>query len=322
MARVRRTLLERKLLGEARSLLVACSGGPDSQVLLHALHALGPELGLSLQAASVNHGLRADAAHDVEVARGLAERLGVPFHALSVRVPAGASRQAHARDARYAALLACAAEAGAQRVALGHTLDDQAETVLERLLRGTGLDGLSAVAPQRADGVIRPLLDVRRSAVEAYARAHDLPVAHDPSNDDTRYLRVRVRASLLPQLSAENPQISLHLAAVADDARALRELVSEAALRALQRCDGRIAELAEECSAVRRSALKLHVESRTQTKLQRTHLVALERMLSGGGQVRLPGDYVADLGSDGRLVMERVAKRGRGVGRRTLKEPE
>jgi tRNA(Ile)-lysidine synthase len=319
---VRRTLATRNLLAGARSVLVACSGGPDSQVLLHVLVTLAGELGLSVSAASVNHGLRSDAARDVDIARALAERLGVPFHALSVTVPAGASRQAKAREARYAALLACARELGAQRVALGHTLDDQAETVLERLLRGTGLDGLSAVAPQRADGVIRPLIDARRSDVEAYAREQDLPVARDPSNLDTRYLRVRVRSSLLPQLSAENPQISLHLAAVADDARALREFVSAAALRALQRCAGDLRLLAEESSAVRRSALKLHVQSQTQTKLRRTHLVALERMLSDGGQVRLPGDYVAELASDGRLEVERVAKRGRGVGRRTLKEPE
>jgi tRNA(Ile)-lysidine synthase len=322
VAQVRRTLLARGLLGSSRSVLVACSGGPDSQVLLHVLHALSAEQGLTLAVASVDHGLRPDAANDVQVARALAHELELPFHALSVSVPPGASRQALARDARYRALLDCARELGAQRVAVGHTLDDQAETVLERLLRGTGLDGLAAVAPTRADGVIRPLIDVRRSAVEAYARQHGVPFACDPSNEDTRYLRVRVRRALLPQLAAENPQISLHLAALADDARAARTVLFEAATHALERCGGFVTRLQEESPAVRRSALKLHVESATQTKLRRTHLVALERMLSEGGQVRLPGDHVATLDSDGRLSIERVAKRGRGAGRLPGEEPE
>jgi tRNA(Ile)-lysidine synthase len=145
---VRASLHERGLLRGVESLLVACSGGPDSQALLHVLAALRQEHGCRLLAASVDHGLRADAECDVAVAGRLAAALELPFVALRVEVERGPSRQAQARVARYRALLACAREQGAQAVAVGHTLDDQAETVLARLLRGTGIEGLAAIDPR------------------------------------------------------------------------------------------------------------------------------------------------------------------------------
>jgi tRNA(Ile)-lysidine synthase len=298
--------------------LVACSGGPDSQALLHVLASLAPELGIALSAASVNHGLRAEADADVAVAAGLAATLGVPFEALRVEVRKGPSLQAQARAARYHALLTCAAERGAQCVAVGHTLDDQAETVLERLLRGSGIDGLAGVEPRRADGVIRPLIDAPRRLVRAYVAAAQLPVAMDPSNDNPRFLRVRLRSQVLPALGAENPRVAQHLAALADDARALRALVAREADRALSRVAGDFRALSEESALARRSALKLHVERVTGTALRRTHLLALDRMLSAGGQVRLPGDFVASLSDEGHLVVEKVAKRGRGTARPSM----
>jgi tRNA(Ile)-lysidine synthase len=309
------TLRERALLDDARHVLVACSGGPDSQVLLHVLAALAPELGITLSAASVNHGLRPGAEADVALAGDLANELGVPFHALTVDVGAGASLQAQAREARYRALLACAAQHGAQCVAVGHTLDDQAETVLERLLRGTGIDGLAAIEPRRADGVIRPFIDAPRRLVRAYATAVGLVVANDPSNANPRFLRVRLRAQVLPALSAENPRVAQHLAALAEDARELRQLVAREAAQLLARLGGDFRALSEESRLLRRSALKQHVERVTGTALRRTHLVSLDRMLSAGGQVRLPGDFVASLSDEGELVLEKVAKRGRGRAR-------
>jgi tRNA(Ile)-lysidine synthase len=317
------TLRERALLrsfepGDARActhVLVACSGGPDSQVLLHVLHALSGELGVRLSAASVHHGLRADAHRDVAVAERLAGTLGVPFRELRVQVGPGASVQARARVVRYRALLGLAAQLGAGCVAVGHTQDDQAETVLERLLRGTGIDGLAAVMPRRPDGVVRPLIDASRTLVRAYADAVRLEVAEDPSNVDPRYLRVRVRSGLLPALGAENPRIAQHLAALAEDAAELRALLAREASVALARAAGDFRALSEESALVRRSALKQHIERVTGTALRRTHLVSLDRMLSIGGQVRLPGDFVASLSDEGELVLEKVAKRGRGRAR-------
>jgi tRNA(Ile)-lysidine synthase len=303
------------LLRGATRVLVACSGGPDSQVLLHALHALRREHGCSLVAASVDHGLRASAAADVAVAGRLAASLSVPFVPLCVTVAPGASRQASARNARYVALLACATAHQAERVAVGHTLDDQAETVLARLLRGAGIEGLAAVAPRRADGVVRPLIDCRRSEVYAYAERAALEVARDPSNLDPAYLRVRVRQTLLPALCEENPKLPEQLAHLADDAREAAVLLRERAVTALTQAGRRVAVLREEPPLVRRWALKLLIEQEAGAPLTRAHVDALDRMLWVGGQVRVPGDTVVSVDRGGELSCERVAKRGRGVKR-------
>jgi tRNA(Ile)-lysidine synthase len=294
--------------------LVACSGGPDSQALLHVLHALREEHGCALSVAGVDHGLRADAWRELELAKDLASQLSLDFVVLRVVVPAGASRQAQARKARYAALLAHARDRGAQRIAVGHTLDDQAETVLTRLLRGSGLEGLGATAPKRADGVVRPLLDAPRALVHAYIRAMGVPCARDPSNQDPRYLRVRVRNALLPALSAENPRIAEHLAQLADDAREAGELLAGRTESALARAQGDVRALREEPSLVRRFALKREIERQTGAPLARAHLTAVERMLleEGRGHVRVPGDVVVSIGREGALSLEAVTKRGRG----------
>lgn len=314
---MRQTLAHRRLFEGADSVLVGCSGGPDSQVLLHALHALREVHGARLSAAGVDHGLRPEAPSELALAAELAAELGVPFTVLKVQVPPGASRQAQARRARYEALLGHARALGAARVAVGHTRDDQAETVLAQLIRGTSLDGLRGIAPRRSDGVVRPLFDVPRSAVHAYARRHDLRFALDPSNQDTRYLRVRVRTRLLPQLVQENPRIAEQLSALAEDAREVAELLATEVERARTLLDAGSAAIREESGYVRRCALKAIVQENTGRMIQRTHLAALDRMLERGGQVRLPGDYVASLDTEGRLCFSRVPKRGRGGARPT-----
>jgi tRNA(Ile)-lysidine synthase len=314
---VRATLAERALLKGAGRVLVACSGGPDSQVLLHVLHALRDEHRCELLAASVDHGLRAEAPSEIAKAEALASGLGIPFVRLRVQVPSGPSKQAQARHVRYEALLACAVERQAERVAVGHTLDDQAETVLSRLLRGASLDGLAGIAPRRADGVVRPLIDARRSDVLVYAARHELPLAMDPSNRDAAYLRVRVRTRLLPLLNEENPRLSEHLAALADDAREAAYVLETEVKRVRRLLEQGASSVREESSFLKRSALKSLAEERTGRSLHRTHLTALERMLGEGGQVRLPGGHVASLDPDERLRFARVTKRGRGVMRPT-----
>jgi tRNA(Ile)-lysidine synthase len=300
-ARVRRTIAERGLVEAGDRVLVACSGGPDSAVLLHVLARLAPELRLTLFAASVDHGLRADADRDVAVARALAERLEVPFAALRVEVPrAGASVQAKARAARYRALAAEAARLGAARVAVGHTLDDQAETVLSRLLRGAGVRGLAGVAPRREDGVVRPLVDCRRAAVHAHAARFALPHVRDPSNDRAAFERVRLRTRVLPALEAEDARVVEHLARLADEARALRGWVREDAERLLREAragaDLRVEALREAPGPVRAECLARWVRERTGAPARRAHVEGLDALLSGRGEVLLPG----------RLVVERV----------------
>src|SRR5690349_14745968 len=137
------TIAARKLLEDGDRVIVAVSGGPDSMALLHALWEVRARLGLTLQVAAVDHGLRADAQREVQLVRERAAALGLPFSAVEVDVAAerrgrrGASVQDAARDARLRALAALARTHGASKVALGHQADDQAETVLYRIVRGT-----------------------------------------------------------------------------------------------------------------------------------------------------------------------------------------
>jgi tRNA(Ile)-lysidine synthase len=267
IARVHRTICERSLISAQSRVVCACSGGPDSAALLLALARLASELKFDLVAASVNHGLRANAAEDVAIAGRQAARLGIEFHPLQVDVPAGASLQANAREQRYAALASLAARLGATRVAVGHTQDDQAETLLSRLLRGAGVRGLGAIDPCRADGVVRPLIDCRRRDVQRFAAASFPELARDPSNVDERFERVRIRAHLLPALVAEDRALVRHLAELADDARDCVELIEHWAERALERAllDSETLEisvLAREPAALRRAALRRWLEPR------------------------------------------------------------
>jgi len=284
LARVRRTIVERGLIPSGARVLCACSGGPDSAALLYALSQLGRELGFELEAASVDHGLRPDAARDVACAGRQAATLGVPFHGLRVEVGEGASLQAHAREARYTALLRLASERGASRVAVGHTRDDQAETVLARLLRGSGLQGLAAIDPCRADGVVRPLIDCERGEVHALARAHFTEIAEDPSNLDPRFERVRIRAHVMPALLAENPRLTEHLAALADEARDYRVPLEFTALAALSDASVdarsvRISVLADRPLLVRHEALSAWLTREGVVPVSRSHVAELDHAL-------------------------------------------
>jgi tRNA(Ile)-lysidine synthase len=211
---VRRTLLEDCGELRGRTLLAAVSGGGDSQAMLSVLARLAPELGFALLAHGVDHGLRADAPRELDVAEALAARLSVPFDRTRVAVTRGANLQARAREARYAALRAAAAPHAAL-IATAHHADDRAETVLLRLLRGSGPRGL-AVLPARAQDVIRPLVRAAKSDVVLHLERHRLDFAQDPSNTERAFLRVRVRHELLPLMNQLSPQIVRHLNALAD----------------------------------------------------------------------------------------------------------
>jgi tRNA(Ile)-lysidine synthase len=320
-ARVQQTLRERALLPGVDTLLVACSGGPDSQALLHVLAALREEHAFRLLAAGVDHGLRVDAVHELASAGRLAAALDVPFAVLRVEVEPGPSRQAQARAARYRALLAHAREQHAQAVAVGHTLDDQAETVLARLLRGTGVEGLSAIDPRRPDGVLRPLVDAPRSLVRAYLVEQALEFASDPSNADPRYLRTRIRERVLPALLAENPRACEALAHLADDAREAAALLNAHSDQQLARAAGDLAPLRASTPAEQRRLLKRLVENEVGVELRRRHVEALQRSLHVGGEVRLPGGISACFDPGGGVSFATVSKRGRGSPRPT-KQPK
>jgi tRNA(Ile)-lysidine synthase len=195
--------------------LAAVSGGPDSLALLDVLSRLAPKLSFALVAHGVDHGLRPEAAQELALAAAHAGKLGVPFATTRVAVAAGGNLQARARAARYAALEAACAAAGAELLATAHHADDRAETVLLRLLRGAGPRGL-AVLPPRAGARIRPLLRARKLDILAHLGRHGIAWAEDPSNRDRRHQRVRVREELLPLLVELSPGIVAHLNTLAD----------------------------------------------------------------------------------------------------------
>lgn len=228
-SQVRRTIRDRNLLKKGDRVLVACSGGPDSAALLFVLAELAPELSLHVEAASVNHGLRKNASDDVEIACQQSVLAAVGFHSLSVKVSPGGSLQAQAREARYNALFELARDRNFSHVATGHTLDDQSETVFLRMLRGSGLRGLSSINPIRSDGVVRPLIDLSRADVHEYAYSKTRNIAIDPSNLNTRFDRVKVRTEFLPGFRKLNRNIDSHLARLADESTELFQWIDELA---------------------------------------------------------------------------------------------
>lgn len=196
-------------------ILVATSGGPDSQALLHVLASLRDRWPLALRALGVDHGLRPEAGAELDFAAALADELGVPFARTKLTVRTGSNLQERARTERWAALRQAAGPGGL--VATGHHLDDRAETVLFRLLRGAPLAGLG-VMPLHAEDRIRPMIEARRVDVRRHLERHALRCASDPSNLDRRFARVRIRLDLMPLLEAENPRFARHLCEIADEA--------------------------------------------------------------------------------------------------------
>lgn len=213
----RAALREHDLVPRGSRVLVAVSGGPDSMALLHVLAGLRARLGFGVFAHGVDHGLRPAAAAELDTAAAFAASLDVPFTRERVAVEPGGNLQARARAVRWASLRTAASRVDAARIATGHHADDRAETLLIRLLRGTGTRGLAVLPPLDGDRV-RPFFRARRADVEAHVARHGIPVAHDPSNEDPRFVRTRVRRELLPMLLRLSPRIVEHLCSLADDA--------------------------------------------------------------------------------------------------------
>jgi tRNA(Ile)-lysidine synthase len=213
---VRAAIREHGLIERGETVLVAVSGGADSMALLHVLAGLRRRIAFGLFAHGVDHGLRPESAAELDMVDTFARSLDVPFERTRVSLAVGGNLQARARNVRWEALRAAAHRANASRIATGHHADDRAETMLMRILRGTGVRGL-AVLPARDGDRIRPLLGARRADVEAHVRRHEIPHCHDPSNKDPRFLRVRVRQELMPVLERLNPRVVAHIYALADE---------------------------------------------------------------------------------------------------------
>lgn len=219
--RFRASVLDQKLIRTGDTVLVACSGGPDSMALLHLSLELGEDEGFATAVAHFNHGLRPRAAADERFVQAAALKLDLPFFAGRADVRALARARCigveeAGRQARYAFLERAAVEAGAARIATGHTLNDQAETVLLRLFRGTGPMGLSGIPARRGPSIIRPLLGLDRGDVLSYLADRGIAFRRDETNRDTDILRNRIRHNLIPYLERGfDPSVTRSLARLA-----------------------------------------------------------------------------------------------------------
>jgi tRNA(Ile)-lysidine synthase len=292
--------------------LVALSGGPDSLALAAATAFEAPRAGLRAGAVVVDHGLQAGSADVAARAADQARELGLdPVVVTAVEVGSEGGPEAAAREARYAALAAAASGAGARAVLLGHTLDDQAETVLLGLARGSGVTSLSGMAA--VSGIyLRPLLGIRRATTLQACVDAGLEPWHDPQNGDPAFARVRVRESVLPMIEAElGPGIAEALARTAElvreDSEALdhfaEEQVEELAEHAEAGLSLSVAGLAHNPAALRQRIIRLAVASEFGVSLSRVQTLEVARLVTdwrGQGELHLPGVRVVRQGA--RLV--------------------
>ena len=298
------------------SLVVAVSGGPDSLALVHALHTLRHDLRLKLHAAHLDHGLRPEAsAEDADFVRKTMRTLRVPLTIQKLDV-AGFSRQRRlsledaARRLRYEFLSRVAAEEGADAVAVAHTLDDQAETVLMHILRGSGLTGLRGMQSDstrfvsgRTLRLFRPLLSVPKSQTIAYCEANDLDPRLDESNLSLQFTRNRIRLDLMPSLEGFNPSVRLALARLAHsvslDMDIIERDLESAAADILTDDPGSGVSLDRARFSHLHPSLQRHLLRRAVRKvgdditdIQMSHVEEMVRLMSGtsGKWMNLPGN--------------------------------
>ncbi|WP_194397241.1 tRNA lysidine(34) synthetase TilS [Microbacterium atlanticum] len=312
VAEVRRAV--RRVLGglePGATVLVALSGGADSLALTAATAFEAPRLGLRPASLTIDHGLQEGSTDAATAAAAKAEALGLDARVARVEVGTAGGPEAAARDARYAALRDAARTERAAAILTGHTLDDQAETVLLGLARGAGAASLQGMAEASdLDGVplLRPLLGVRRDTTRAACAAEGLQPWDDPHNGDRRYARVRVRQSVLPVLEAElGPGIAEALARTAaqlrEDAEAFDEMIDETIEDLVEHAEAGIsvsaAALAANPAALRHRIIRHVVASEFHESLTRTQTLEVARLVtdwSGQGPIDLPGCRARRLG--------------------------
>jgi tRNA(Ile)-lysidine synthase len=314
--------------------LVACSGGADSLALAAAAAFEGPrfggaeknDTGLKVGAVVIDHGMQAGSGEIAGVTAIKLQRLGLfPVEIRTVVVGTDGGPEAAARAARYAALDKVAEESGAKAILLGHTLNDQAETVLMGLARGSGAKSLNGMAPNTTqNGVtyLRPLLGIKRETTESFCADSGLEPWHDPMNKDVAYTRVRVRQNLLPALEAElGPGIAEALARTADTLREDDEVLASLALdaykmvakeQATQIVIG-VEEFKALPLAIRHRVVALAAVVLQAPMLSRVHILAIDELVDswhGQKPLSLPGIRVERTGETIALKTTKTLKTG------------
>ena len=292
---VRRALAAQPDVGAGDVVLVAVSGGADSLALAAAAAWVAPRLGLQAAAVTVDHGLQQGSDRRAVAVAGTCADLGLePVSVETVTVGRHGGPEAAARSARYAALAAAADVLDASLILLGHTLDDQAETVLLGLARGSGARSLAGM-PERSGRLLRPFLGVRRAQTSAAAAALDLPVWDDPHNLDRAFTRARVRHDALPTLEAAlGPGVAESLARTADLLRADADALDEwaKAVDSLAVADLLALPAAVRRRVLRTAAVAAGVPAGSLAAVQVRELDRLVTDWRGQGPVSLPGGLV------------------------------
>jgi tRNA(Ile)-lysidine synthase len=314
VAAIRRAV--RPVLDGHRTVLVALSGGADSLALAAAVAFEAVQAGVRAIAVTVDHDLQRGSADAADEAAAAARALGLEAVVVGVEVGTDGGPEAAARAARYDALRDAAIDYAATAVLLGHTLDDQAETVLLGLARGSGATSLAGMAPAVDEDEItwlRPLLGVRRATTRAACAAHDLVSWDDPQNLDERFTRVRVRQHVLPVLETElGPGIAEALARTAEqlreDAAAFAEMIEETIEDIVEPAEAGIAisvaALAANPAALRNRIIRHVAASEFHVSLTRAQTLEVARLVTdwrGQGPIDLPG-FVARR-DGGRIVL-------------------
>jgi len=305
-------IIEQHLIEPGDTVIVAISGGADSVALLDILATLD-NLRLTLVPAHLNHLLRGEESdRDEQFVRQIASRYGLTPEVRRVDVAAaaaakGLSLEEAGREARYAFFRELAGRYGAREIALAHHRDDQAETVLMRLLRGSAGSGLSAIRPRGEDGLlVRPLLVARRGEIEAYLAMVGLTWREDSSNSDTGFLRNRIRHELLPLLRSYNPRITEGLCQTAEALARDEEILSAITFKAFDRCvkaagssrvvDLDLLDLEPPTLRLRLFRMVIAAVKGGLRRISFRHLAAVERLAlaeSPSARVVLPGNLLA-----------------------------
>jgi len=298
---VRRALAD---LPAGATVVVGLSGGADSLALAAAVAFEAPKLAVTAVTVTVDHRLQPGSADAAADAAAKARNLGLDARVVEVGVGTDGGPEAAAREARYRAIRAAAADVGAAAILVGHTLDDQAETVLLGLARGAGggsLQGMAAASDLEGVPLLRPLLDVRRATTRAACAAEGLEPWDDPHNAERRFARVRVRESVLPVLEAElGPGIAEALARTAaqlrEDAEAFDEMIDETIEDIVEHAEAGIsvsvAALAANPAALRHRIIRHVVAAEFGVSLTRVQTLEVARLVtdwSGQGPLDLPG---------------------------------
>ena len=307
------TIKKHNLIDEGDKILVGVSGGADSVCLLHCLSRVASELNFSLGAMHVNHCIRGEEAdRDMNFVRKLCTEMKIEIYIEKVDVPNLAkvenlSVEAAGRLARYRAFHKICQDYGFNKIATAHNRDDQAETVLMRIIRGTGIDGLSGIQYKRPDGVIRPILDIERKDIEKYLSENDMDFCSDSTNKDNNYTRNNIRNVLLPMIRNEfNPNINAALSNLAETSSQDGSFINGYSERLYNRINGPIKnkkptvldieslKLLEESIKVRVIKCALSEVMGKGYKIEKIHVDSIINLLDKetGARTELPKDLI------------------------------